>query len=60
MYNIEKSSEVTMAQKIYTFSVSEREETKLARIEKIKADCKRTGKSFSHVVIEALLAKSTA
>jgi len=40
--------------------VSEREETKLAKIEKIKADCKRTGKSFSHVVIEALLAKSTA
>jgi len=49
-----------MAQKIYTFSISEREEAKLAKVEKIKADCKRTGKSFSHVVLEALLTKSTA
>jgi len=43
-----------MAQKIYSFSVSDNEAKKVKLVEKIKDDCKRTGKSFSHVVLEAL------
>lgn len=43
-----------MAQKIYSFSVSENEAKKVKLVERIKDECKRSGKSFSHVVLDAL------
>jgi len=43
-----------MTQKIYTFSVPNREEKTIKLLETIKAECRNTGKSFSFVVLKAL------
>jgi len=43
-----------MSQKIYTISVSERDPKTLAFMEELKAKCKRTGRSFSWIVLQAL------
>jgi putative heme iron utilization protein len=43
-----------MSQKIYTFSVSEREPKTIELVDKIKQECKASGKSFSFVVLAAL------
>lgn len=43
-----------MAQKIYTFSVSEEDKENLKLVEAIKEECKQTGRSFTYVCIQAL------
>ena len=43
-----------MAQPIFTFSIPEQQPKDLAFVKKIKEDCKRSGQSFSFVVLEAL------
>ena len=48
------SSGVLMSQKIYTISVSLRDPKTLAFMEELKAKCKRTGQSFSWIVLQAL------
>lgn len=44
-----------MSQQIYTFSVSESDTKRKQIIEEIKEDCRRQGRSFSFVCIEALI-----
>lgn len=44
--------------RVVTFSVPPTETKKLEQIKKLKAHSKRTGISFSHLVIEAIIAKN--
>lgn len=43
-----------MSQSIYTFSVSDRDKKNQELVEEIKAECRKTGRSFSFVCVEAL------
>lgn len=41
-------------QSVYSFSVKQGRKREKELVEHIKADCEKTGKSFSHVVLTAL------
>jgi hypothetical protein len=43
-----------MSQKVYTFTVSERDEENLKLVEQIKQDCRLTGRTFTFICLEAL------
>lgn len=43
-----------MSQKVYTFTVSDHDKANLELVESIKLECRQTGRTFTHVCLQAL------